>query len=416
MWFYVQHVLIPHQQSDAAIHDYPRGNLSDLYPRWLGARELLLHKRDPYSTAVTREIQTGYYGRELDPARPGDPKDQQAFAYPIYVVFLLAPTVTLPFNVVQSWFQSFLILLIVVSTLLWLRAIRWRPSPIGAFVLITLTLGSFPALQGIKLQQLSVVVSGLIAGSVALIVAGHLLSAGMLLALATIKPQLALPIAGWLVLWTLSNWRQWRKFFFGFAASMAMLLTAAHFILPGWLSRFRVAVTAYRGYTGGGKSLLDVLLTPTLGFAVSVIVVLIVVLVCWKNRLEPAESPRFALTTSLVVAATVVIIPMFAIYNQIMLLPGILLLIEKRRSILGKKWPIRVAWFVAGAVIAWPWAATAGLALASLAMPTEILERAWTLPLYTSLTIPVAVCGLLILSALEFGNPPAVAAPQAKED
>src|SRR5579872_1520769 len=91
MWFYVQGVLVPYQQADALRYSRPRGNLSDLYPRWLGARELLLHGRDPYSRQVTREIQAGYYGRELDPSRPHDPRDQQGFAYPVYVAFLLAP-------------------------------------------------------------------------------------------------------------------------------------------------------------------------------------------------------------------------------------------------------------------------------------------------------------------------------------
>ena len=70
MWFYVQYVLVPYQRADAAAHGRPRGNLSDVYPRWLGARELLLHHRDPYSSDITREIQAGYYGRPLDPARP----------------------------------------------------------------------------------------------------------------------------------------------------------------------------------------------------------------------------------------------------------------------------------------------------------------------------------------------------------
>ena len=109
MWFYVQHVLIPHQQSEAALYGIPRGNLSDLYPRWLGARELLLHHRNPYSAEVTREIQAGYYGRPLDPALPHDPKDEQRFAYPAYVVFLLAPTITLPFAVAQKAFLWLLV-------------------------------------------------------------------------------------------------------------------------------------------------------------------------------------------------------------------------------------------------------------------------------------------------------------------
>src|SRR5205814_9472226 len=62
MLWYVQNLLIPYQRADAAAHGRPRGNLSDLYPRWLGAREFLLHHRNPYSPEVTREIETGYYG------------------------------------------------------------------------------------------------------------------------------------------------------------------------------------------------------------------------------------------------------------------------------------------------------------------------------------------------------------------
>src|SRR5205085_6307403 len=100
MWLYVDRVLIAHQKAESASLGIPRGNLSDLYPRWLGSRELLLHHRDPYSPEITREIQLGYYGRQLDPNRSNDPKDLQGFAYPVYVAFLLAPTVTSPFHVV----------------------------------------------------------------------------------------------------------------------------------------------------------------------------------------------------------------------------------------------------------------------------------------------------------------------------
>ncbi|MGC2184185.1 MAG: hypothetical protein WA637_12965, partial [Terriglobales bacterium] len=128
MWFYTDQVLVPRQVEDAAAEGTPRGNLSDLYPRWLGARELLLHGRDPYSPEVTREIQIGYYGRVLDPSRPDDPKDQQGFAYPVYVAFLLAPTVRLPFAVVQRGFNYLLWLLTAASVPLWLRALHWRPS------------------------------------------------------------------------------------------------------------------------------------------------------------------------------------------------------------------------------------------------------------------------------------------------
>ncbi len=147
-WFYIQHIIIPHQIAEAAVHDHPRGNLSDLYPRWLGARELFLHHRDPYSLEVTREIQAGYYGRVLDPMRPGDPKDQQAFAYPVYVVFLLEPTIHFPFASVQHVFYWLLWFITGGSVLLWLRAQRWKPANSTIAILMMMTLGADPGALG----------------------------------------------------------------------------------------------------------------------------------------------------------------------------------------------------------------------------------------------------------------------------
>ncbi len=212
MWFYVQRVLIGHQLADAAVHGSPRGNLSDLYPRWLGARELLLHGRDPYSPDVTREIQIGYWGRALDPARPLDPKDRAGFAYPVFVVFLLAPTIALPFSIVQTGFRWVLLILTAVTVPLWLRALRWRPPVTTTAILILLTLGSFQAVQGIKVQQLGLLVGGLVAGC-AVLLARRIISRSREFCwhFATIKPQLLLPLVGWLLLWALSDWRHRRR-------------------------------------------------------------------------------------------------------------------------------------------------------------------------------------------------------------
>src|ERR1700756_3206699 len=226
MWFYVNRVLVPYQRADAAAHDRPRGNLSDLYPRWLGARELLLRHRNPYSKAITREIQMGYYGRALDPARPGDPKDQQGFAYPVYVVLLLAPTVGFPFESVATGFKWLLGIATVASVLLWLRVVRWKLTPGGLTVAILLVLGSFSAVQGFKLQQLTLLVAALLAAACALLTLGHRFSSGALVAVATIKPQLTLPLAFVLLLWTLSDWRPRQRFFWGFIIVMLLLVGA----------------------------------------------------------------------------------------------------------------------------------------------------------------------------------------------
>ncbi len=265
MWFYVQKVLAPHQRTEAAIHGWPRGNLSDLYPRWLGARELLLHHRDPYSAEITREIQIGYYGRPLDPSRADDPKDQQRFAYPVYVVFLMAPTIQMPFPAAQTVFKWVFVLLTLLSIPLWLRVVSWRPTLSVVAILTILTFGSFAVVQGIKLQQLSLVVNGIMAASAAALVTGYFSLAGFLLALATFKPQLALPMAAWLMLWAVSDWRRRQKFVWSFVLTMAALLAASEYVLPGWMGRFREALSAYREYTQGASSVLEVLLTPLPG-------------------------------------------------------------------------------------------------------------------------------------------------------
>jgi len=67
------------------------------------AQELLLYGRDPYSPEVTREIQAGFYGRPLDPDRPGD-RNYQQDSTTVYVAFYLAPTLHLPFAIVRKGF------------------------------------------------------------------------------------------------------------------------------------------------------------------------------------------------------------------------------------------------------------------------------------------------------------------------
>src|SRR5262249_34303120 len=163
MWLYVDRVLIGHQVAEARDRGIPRGNLSDLYPSWLASRELLLHHRDPYTPEITREIQAGYYGRLIDPSRPNDPKNQQAFAYPLYVALLLAPTVKLQFAQVQVIFRWLLAGLTALSVLLWLAALGWKQSGMTAVTLTLLVFGTFPVVQGIKLQQLSLMVAAFLA-------------------------------------------------------------------------------------------------------------------------------------------------------------------------------------------------------------------------------------------------------------
>lgn len=395
-WFYMNHILRADQIADATAHHRPRGNLSDLYPRWLGARELLLRGRNPYSADITREIQQGYYGRPLDPTRADDPKDEQGFAYPVYVSFLLAPTVRLPFDQVETGFRWLLIVLAAAIIFLWLQVLRWKVSCWTIAIFAILSVGWLPMVQGIKLQQLSLLVAALLAGCGAFLAGGWLFLAGGLLALATIKPQLTWPLVLWLLVWAVSDWRARRRFVFGFALIMLLLLGGAEALLPGWLRMFVAAVGEYHRYTQN-QSVLEWMFGSIAGRIFEVLSVLACAACVWSIRRKPAGSAEFGRAFALVLALTVVIVPMFAPYNQVLLVPAILVLVWSELSESVQLPALRLARRIGGVLLIWPWIATIGLTAASIWLTPELRHRLWPMPFYSNFMLPLFIFGLILL-------------------
>jgi len=396
MWLYVQRVLVSYQIADAAAHGRPRGNLSDLYPRWIGAKELLLHGRDPYSAEVSREIQAGYYGRPLDPSRPDDPRDEQGFAYPVYVVFCLAPTIGLPFAIVQKGFFWILLMLTSASTLLWLRVLRWPATLWTQVSLLALTLGSVAVMQGLKLQQMSLLVAGLLAIAIALLVTDHAVAAGVLLALASIKPQLVLLLLCWLAIWTVADWRRRYRWAASFLLTMSVLCAGSEWYLPHWIPRFWQAIREYQTYTGA-MSVLDRSIGPPWSRAFELLAFAGMMGACWRERRHAVNTAAFAFTLSLVLATTVVLIPTYAPYNQVLLIPALLILIKERQKIWQRSITNRILFVVTACLIAWPWVSSTTLAGLSLILPRETVERAWAIPAWTVIQIPVGVAALILV-------------------
>lgn len=416
MWFWVQAVLIPHQVNDSAAAGRPRGNLSDLYPRWLGARELLLHGRDPYGDDITREIQIGYYGRALDASHSSDPKDQQAFAYPLYVVFLLAPAVGLPFSLIQHGFFWILVAITATSVPLWLRAFGGRVAPSVHLIWIVLALGSFPAIQGLKLQQLTLLVAGLMAAAMFAITRRHFVVAGILLACASIKPQLVALLLAWLCIWTVGNWKERQRLLWSFGLSMLVLLAGSEYLQPGWIAEFRASTSAYYRYTGGGNSVLDVLLTPLWGRAAAVVLVCVCFVLAWRSRHVAEGTPAFHWSFGLVMATTLAVIPMFAPYNQILLLPPLIAIVQAFPQLWKQGGVTRFLAGVTAVAVFWPWLAATAEIVALAVLPGSTVQRAWMVPLFTSFAIPVSVLGLLLISRKVFvssGPEPVAAASTA---
>src|SRR5207245_1895369 len=163
-------------------------HFSDLYAPWWAAHELFLHGRDPYSLEVAHEIQVMIYGAPLVPSFPGDASAVGGgFAYPLYAAFLLWPAVYLSFPTVQAGFLCISLLMIVGSLLLWLRTLRFRPPTLQLLTMALFTLGSFPALEALKLQNLSLVAAAFLAAAVACLASDYFVLAGIFLTLSTFK-------------------------------------------------------------------------------------------------------------------------------------------------------------------------------------------------------------------------------------
>ncbi len=397
-WLYASRVLIPYQIRDAAAHNIPRGNLSDFYPRWLGARELLLHGRDPYSPELTREIQMGFYGRPLPPEGPGGRNYEQGFYYPVYVAFLLAPTIDLPFDVVRKAFFWVLLGLTVVTIPLWLRLLRWPLSLWGEAAVVLFTIGSLPVLLGLKLEQMTLLVAALLAAAMVLLVSGHHIPAGILLAIATIKPQLVWLVLFWLTIWTLADWRRRHRWAASFLLTMVILCAASEWYLPHWIPRFWQSIREYRSFTGE-MSVMDVLMGSPWSRALELLALGGVIIACWRQRRTEANSEGFAFTLSLVMAITVFVVPSYGFYNQVLLIPAVLVLVRQRRTIWQRSAVGRLLLVLTAGLVFWPWIASLALASLSFVLPQQMVERGWAVPFWTSMLIPLGVAAMMLVLA-----------------
>jgi hypothetical protein len=363
---------------------------SDLYSSWWAAHELFLHGRSPYTPSVAHEIQAVIYGAPVTPSSSDPSAIAGGFAYPIYVVIFLWPTVGMNFQVARLAFAILLAILTLSSLYLYASSFGWPQSRRVFAVAGLFLLGSFPVLQGIRLQNLSLLAGFLIAVSLACLAGQRLITAGAFLALATFKPQFSFLLIAWLGLWTAYDWKHRRRFAVGFLSVLALLLTGSELLLPGWMGGFLHVASAYRLYTYG-HSVLQVWLTQSGGMAAGIILIGFILVLCWRSRSMSSQSKEFFAISSLVLAATLVVIPTLEPHAQVLLIPGLLLLAQYRPS-LGKSG--KLAQFLALSVwimLTWQWTGAFLLIVLGLLNPHSVGE--WRLlPLYSSPLLPVASC------------------------
>jgi hypothetical protein len=325
--------------------------MGDLYPRWVGARELLLHKRNPYGPEVSQQIQIAFYGHAIiqDYSSPGHKTvDEQRFAYPVYVVFLMAPTVYTDFATVHRAAPSALALLTGIGVLLSISLLRWRIPWEQKAAITLLTISSPQIVQGLEHQQLAIVVGLLLIAGMWCAARNYLAVAGIFLAWSTIKPQMALLPLCFFLVWVIGDWvRRWRLFA-GFLAMLFLLIGAGELILPGWVGNFQAAAADYRKYFPT-TSFLRMAVGDALGEVLGGIVVVGLIVLAWRNRREAADSRKCIATFATFLMGTILAFPLFTPFNQVMLILPTMLLLHDWKTL--PKFS-RVVFVV---TVTWPW-------------------------------------------------------------
>ena len=379
MTYYYYGLLLPMRQRDLHLTNAAGGNWSDLYPRWLGARELLLHGRNPYSPEVTSEIQRGFYGRPLDTSNRGDPSDQESFAYPLYVVFLLAPWLSFSFPTVSLVFEMVLFVITLASVFWWSRAMRLRPRANFLLLAVILAMTSYPVVDGLHLQQLTLLVAALMAASMALLAGKRFFLAGVLLACATIKPQLVFVLLVGLIVWSLSRWRERKNLLAGFAVTQAVLLGGAELLLPGWLGFWRQATQRYVGYVR--PSMLGAILGARMGLVAAGAAVFLVVLLFWRFRQHEPGSQQFnfLLVCALLVPTLLVPNAGGSKYNLVLLIPAVLWLFSSGLALRPLSVFARFGWLLAFNGLVWQWLLALGVVFAVVILRHPLQHEATAL-------------------------------------
>ena len=405
MLYYHQRLFMPHvEKVQATKHlagEYAWGN--DFYPIWLTSRRWLVERLDPYSPALTREIQIGLFGRPLDSRFPTDPpSDYRTFAYPAFTDLLFWPVSEIPFRIFRILWTALLAALLAAAVLCWMRALSWPVSRGSLAIAILLTLFSYQELEGLYAGQLGLLVGFLLSASLLALLRNRLLLSGTLMALTMIKPQMTLLAIFYLFLWGADDWRRRRRFMVGFLTTMLLLMGASLAIWPGWIRSWVNVIRGYPRYST--PPLAAELLGASLGsYAGRPLIILLLVAglaLAWRGRTAVAGSYEFWITLSTLLAlTTLTLLPGQSVCDHIILLPGIFLLVGSQASNESKK-VFRALFKIGTAMLFWPWLSAAILVgLHPFLRPELFYSKAlFVLPLRTAASFPFVVLALLVLA------------------
>lgn len=391
--------LIPQARYARVLRHVDQGDMfgGDFYPLWLTCRELRDNRQNPYAEFTTFAIQRHLYGRTLGQGGPDDlPLHYRAFSYPLFADLMFWPLAELKFEPTRSVLAAVFPILVALTAVLWMRTLGLAlplPATVGAVLLYGTSYGGLEAFYAL---QPTIVVAALLAAATAALVARRYWLAGTWLALAGIKPQLVVIVTVWLLLWSVSQWRLRRGLVLSFALIATILLLASELIVPGWITLWVKSLAEYRTYT----------LPPLFPFVMGRLgdilgIVLVAVMACLGWRFRHLDvGDQFLLFVSFLLAATVAVIPTAgAMYEDLLLWPGLVWIYSHRQEFLTAKGPRKWILYVGIAAFLWSFVAACGL-LVWMAFGLPLDAPTLLAPIRLTASLPFIVIGLLALALL----------------
>ncbi len=181
--------------------------------------------------------------------------------------------------------------------------------------------------QGLRLRQIGLLVAFFVAFAAWLVSREHYFAGGVLLAIATIKPQMVVVCVIWFLLWSFGDWKKRWPLAAGLGFALALLVGIGELLLPGWPRYFMDGLEAYRQYFPT-ISPLRLILGNWIGGAVSILIVFLLLLFSWLNRKALPSSSEFVECLSAVFITTALVLPLVTPYNQVLLLMPVVLLMK----------------------------------------------------------------------------------------
>jgi hypothetical protein len=284
----------------------------DLFPAWYGSREVILHHGDPYSDQVTTQIQEAIYDRTASSGM-----DQQRFAYPVFSVILFFPFALAPLPLAEKLAFVVFIALMVASIAWWTGKMKARHLLLASL----LAAATFPCYYVLVALQPTLIVATAMAAACAAARRGRLLLSGLLLALACVKPQLAIGVFVPLFAWAVHDLRRRWTLPLAFSCSGVALLAFGQLLLPGWIPEWVGVVRAYAGYARATSAILSLGRLP--GIVLAAAIVAAVAIAVWRHRDD------LPFTSALCVSTVLLVVPLH-LYDQFLLMVPALWLFANR--------------------------------------------------------------------------------------